>query len=101
MTHPGVSEKIVDGVIYRTTPEEKNTIFGSASEGVLWDIYSSTWYNTDTGDQRIQIRHQLTMDIMATDVIRFEVSFRPNSKPTGINSSIIGEDYFTCKLTQD
>ena len=38
---------------------------------------------------------------MASDIIEFEVSFRPNSKPISTSVDVIGEDYFTCKLSQD
>ena len=41
------------------------------------------------------------MDILATDIIEFEISFRPESKPYATSTSVIGEDYFICKLTQD
>ena len=41
------------------------------------------------------------MNIMASDIIEFEVAFRPNSKPIAVSATVIGEDYFVCKLTQD
>lgn len=95
------SQSIVDGVIFRTTDEEVNTIFGSADDAVWWQVYSSSWYNEDTGEQKFRIRHYLEMDILASDIIEFEISFRPNSKPYATSTSVIGEDYFICKLTQD
>ena len=101
MTHPGTTQAVKDGVIFRTTAEEENEVFGATNQGIWWKIFSSTWMNADTGDQKIQIRHWLQMDIMATDTIEFEVSFRPNSKPTAASNTVIGEDYFTCKLTRD
>ena len=52
-------------------------------------------------DQKIQIRHYLDMDILATDIVSFEISFRPGSKGETTSTSVIGEDSFTCKLTQD
>ena len=68
---------------------------------MVWKAYSSSWYNTDTGDQKLQIRHHLEMNILASDIIEFEMSFRPNSKPYATSATAIGEDYFICKLTQD
>ena len=41
------------------------------------------------------------MDILATDIVSFEISFRPGSKGETTSASVIGEDSFTCKLTQD
>ena len=41
------------------------------------------------------------MDILSTDIISFEISFRPNSKGVVTSADVIGEDSFTCKLTQD
>lgn len=64
MTHPGIVNKIVEGVVYRTSVEETNTIFGSASDPIWWRVKSSTWFNTDTGDQKFQIEHVLTMNIL-------------------------------------
>ena len=52
MTNPGATQVIRDGVIFRATAEETKTIFGAADEGIWWKIMSSTWYNTDTGDQK-------------------------------------------------
>ena len=47
-----IEEKIVDGVIFRATTEIAQTIFGTAdtsTNDIWWAIYSSTWYNTNTG----------------------------------------------------
>lgn len=41
------------------------------------------------------------MQLLSTDIVSFEVSFRPNSKPIATSADLIGEDYFTCKLTRD
>ena len=41
------------------------------------------------------------MDILSTDIVSFEISFRPGSKGETTSASVIGEDSFTCKLTQD
>ena len=65
-------------------------------------MLTSTWFNTDTGDQKFQVKHWLKMDILQTDIIEFEVSFRPGSQgtqPTSVNS--IGEDSFACELTNN
>ena len=41
------------------------------------------------------------MNIMASDEIEFEVSFRPTSKGYASTNAVLGEDYVVCKLTQD
>lgn len=38
------------------------------------------------------------MNILATDIIEFEVSFRPNSKGAATSATLIGEDSFACEL---
>lgn len=100
MTHPGYKTEIVEGVVFRTSVEEEHTIFGSASLPIWWKLLTSTWFNTDTGDQKFQVKHWLQMNILETDIIEFEVSFRPGSKgaqPT--TDQLIGEDSFACELT--
>ena len=41
------------------------------------------------------------MDLLSSDIVEFEIAFRPLSKPIATSDSLIGEDYFTCKLTRD
>ena len=41
------------------------------------------------------------MNLLSSDIVEFEISFRPNSKPVATSDTLIGEDYFTCKLTRD
>ena len=100
LTHPGYVNKIVEGVVYRTSIEQEHTVLGSAAEPIWWKMLTSTWYNTNTGDQKFQVRHWLQMDILETDIIEFEVSFRPGSAgPQPASVTVIGEDSFACELT--
>ena len=59
-------------------------MFGAQGEGIWWQLITSNWYNTDTGEQKFMIKHKLTMDILASDIIEFEISMRPKSNPYGI-----------------
>jgi hypothetical protein len=102
MTHPGYVTKIVEGVVYRTSIEQENTVMGSASSPIWWKLLTSTWFNTDTGDQKFQVKHWLQMNILQTDIIEFEISMRPGSQgaqPASVD--VIGEDSFACELTNN
>ena len=102
MTHPGYETKIVEGVVYRTSVEEVNTVMGSENDPIWWQLLTSTWFNTDTGDQKFQVKHKLKMNILQTDIIEFEVSFRPGSQGLHpASADVIGEDSFACELTNN
>ena len=60
---------------------------------------SSTWFNTDTGKQKFQIRHVAKMNILETDIVEFEVAFRPGNKGVAQTTGVIGEDSFVCVLS--
>ena len=74
-----------DGVIFRTSAETTTKIFGDESEGILWQLKTSSWFNTETGEQKFQIIHYLKMNILASDIIEFEISMRPLSNPKGVS----------------
>lgn len=41
------------------------------------------------------------MNILSSDVIEFEISFRPGRSPYALASNLIGEDSFSCELAHD
>lgn len=41
------------------------------------------------------------MNILSSDVIEFELSFRPGRSPYALDKDLIGEDSFSCELTHD
>lgn len=76
-----------------------------------WTVTTETWLNEDTGVQELRLTHNLIADILATDVVQFEIAFIPMSQwlsgtnivgsPIGIDNSSatnLGEDGGRCSL---
>jgi hypothetical protein len=72
----------------------------TANAAAKWRIEAYGAYYEDSGDEKIQIIHKLTADIKATDVVLFELAFRPNSLPPATDTATIGEDYVRCEMSR-
>lgn len=62
----------------------------------------TTWgvYYEDTGVQAVRLMAELTADIFATDVVTFEVNFRPKNQGNAMDTNSIGEDTVSCEMTR-
>ena len=68
------------------------------TDKVKWTIDSWTVMYMDSGEQFIRLQHNLTADIFATDVVLFELSYRPKLLPAPTDKATIGEDYVQCEM---
>ena len=86
----------------RYTAELDTTIIGaSATDGVFWQIGSSTRFYQDTGIEKVRLTHKLKAEIQAEDSVLMEISFRPESIRPPTSVTAIGEDFMRCTLTMD
>ena len=82
-----------------TTVDILNTN-ADATAPVKWTVTAWGVYYEDSGEQKIRLQHNLYANIFATDVVLFELAFRPKTlgKPTDTVS--IGEDYVQCEMSR-
>ena len=77
-----------------------------------WDVLTKTILDEDTGIQSLRVTHELTANILRTDVVQFELSYIPWSQwasgsniagqPIGVDNtsnSNLGEDAARCSLS--
>lgn len=94
----------------RESAETKTTIIDGTN--MKWDVLTKTILDEDTGIQSLRVTHELTANILSTDVVQFELAYIPWSqwlsgtniagKPTGIDNtsaSNLGEDAARCSLS--
>ena len=70
---------------------------------IIWQMESRSVANLDTGDQYMQITHELTMPILATDVIEFVIDFRSDAITVDDSSTLVTLKYdsYSCTVQAD
>jgi len=59
----------------RESVEIKTNMISTST--VNWDVFSKTILDEDSGIQYLRIKHELTANILASDVVQFELSYIP------------------------
>ena len=80
-------------------PIAKNTA-GTAidtADAVKWTIKTQSYFDEDLGEQYVDFINELTMPILATDIITFHVEFSSDRNADGT----FFRDGFDCKLSKD
>ena len=98
----------------RTSIEIATTLIAKATstDNIEWIVKTQTILDEDTGIQSLRVTHELTADILASDVVQFELAFIPLSRwSSGTNiagvtigidntsATNLGEDAGRCSLT--
>ena len=65
-----------------------------------WVIEHQSVFYEDSGEEKLRMTHKLTANLFATDVVEFELSYRSKSTGVATSNTVLGEDFYICKMSQ-
>lgn len=83
-------------MVRETAVATKDIIGTSSSTDFWWRVETMSVFYEDDGTEYFRITHKLKANIMATDIILFELSYRPGSAGLATDTNSIGEDFARC-----
>lgn len=75
-------------------------VFPTTADNIKFAITAWGVYYEDTGEYKVRLMTELEAKIYATDVVAFEINFRPSSLPDPKDVDTIGEDQVKCDMTR-
>lgn len=84
----------------RETAIKTTDIIGTTAADLWWRVETNSVFYEDDGTEYLRITHLLKANIMATDIVLFELSYRPGSAGSATDVNSIGEDFARCQLSR-
>ena len=81
-------------------PQKAN---GNAETSIIWQMENRSVLDQNSGEQYLQITHELTMPILQDDIIEFDIKFQAEQTTVDMASTLVTLKYdmFKCRVEQD